>query len=92
MPLCKIDFVLYIGMAQNRNFPTNCESPVSKLYKICEQFMGYMEKSIQDLMQIRLYYESIYLNVGIAHQLFVKVSHVELQLDLWKYLWGTWKS
>jgi hypothetical protein len=43
-------------------------------------------------MQIRLYYESIYLNVEIFQTIFAEVSHAELQLDLWKDLWDTRKS
>jgi hypothetical protein len=43
------------------------------------KFMGYMKKSIYDLMKIGLYHQSVWLEVEIAQHLIIETSHFKFQ-------------
>jgi hypothetical protein len=44
--------------------------------------MGYTERCIYGLMQIKLYYGSIWLKIGIAREMLEKVSLTKFQQNM----------
>jgi hypothetical protein len=59
---------IYAGLAEMSNFNNTYE-----------KFVGYMKKSIYDLVQSRLYHKLVCLEVVIAQCLIIETSHSKFQ-------------
>jgi hypothetical protein len=61
---------------------------------MCGTVHAVHAKSISDLMESRVYCESMWLEFVTTQQLLVQVRvfPIEFRQHLWNYLWDTWKD
>jgi hypothetical protein len=76
--------LLCVSMAENQNLSTNfCRSVVFHIVTVfMKRFMRYMKSFIYGFMRTRRCYGSVWLEIGIARQRFLKVCHVEFEATL----------
>jgi hypothetical protein len=59
--------------------------------KYVKRFKGWMEKSVWEAIQTRVYLESVWLKFLVARLHALEVSHTEFQQNVWDNLWDTRK-